>query len=62
MLIDIMRSIAHELVHAKQEETRKITKQDFLHFDNPSEDEANELAGEIINAYTEVVGREIYEL
>lgn len=62
MLIDIMRSIAHEMVHAKHEEEGKMTSHDFLHFDNPSEDEANELAGEIVNAYTEVMGRQIYDL
>jgi hypothetical protein len=60
-LIDILRSIAHEFVHVKQYEAGDLSKH-YLHFDNESEDEANELAGELVNAYSEVMGHDrVYE-
>lgn len=37
-------------------------KHTYLHFDNESEDEANAISGELVNAYSEVMGHErIYE-
>lgn len=60
--VDILRSIAHELVHAKQHESGDDLSQHFLHFNNEFEDEANLVAGEMLNAYTDVMGHdEIYE-
>lgn len=60
--VDILRSVAHEFVHAKQHESGARFSHDFMHFDNELEDEANLLAGELVNAYAEVMGHEtIYE-
>jgi len=60
--VDLLRSIAHELTHAKQHEIGKDFEHDFTHFDNELEDEANKYAGEMVNAYTEVMGHDrIYE-
>lgn len=60
--VDVLRSIAHEFVHAKQHEFGIKFGHNFLHFNNDLEDEANALAGEIINAYSEVMGHnKIYE-
>lgn len=60
--VDILRSLAHELVHAKQHEFGLKFGHNFLHFNNDMEDEANAVAGEILNAYTEVMGHDrIYE-
>lgn len=62
LLVDVLRSIAHEFVHAKQHEIGVEGDHRFLHFDNQLEDEANEFAGEVLNAYTEVMGHWLYEL
>lgn len=62
LLVDVLRSTAHELVHAKLEEERMGDEDNFTHFNNPDEDRANLLSGEILNAYTEVVGHWIYEV
>lgn len=60
--VDILRSLAHELVHAKQHEFGLKFGHNFLHFNNEMEDEANSTAGEILNAYTDVMGHDrIYE-
>ena len=59
---DILRSVAHEFVHAKQHEFGIKFGHKFLHFNNKLEDEANSNAGEILNAYTDVMGHDkIYE-
>lgn len=59
--IDVLRSIAHEFVHAKQHEVG-LKFDHYLHFDNDLEDEANSIAGEMVNAYTEVMGHDkLYE-
>ena len=61
--VDVLRSIAHEFVHGKQHEFGLKFGHNFLHFDNDLEDEANKFAGELINAYTEVMGHDkIYEI
>ena len=60
--VDVLRSIAHEFVHGKQHEFGLKFGHNFLHFDNELENEANELAGDLLNAYTEVMGHDkIYE-
>jgi len=60
--VDILRSLGHECVHAKQYELGNKFTHDYLHFDNVSEDEANAIAGELVNAYSEVIGHDaIYE-
>lgn len=61
-LVDIMRSIAHELVHEKQHESGQDLVSYPLHFGNRLEKQANKLAGEILNAYTDVMGHDlVYE-
>lgn len=60
--VDVLRSIAHEFVHGKQHEFGLKFGHHFLHFDNELEDEANKFAGELVNAYSEVMGHDkIYE-
>lgn len=60
--VDILRSIAHELVHEKQHELGEDLLSYPLHFGNEFEKQANKLAGEIINAYTDVMGHDlVYE-
>jgi Zn-dependent peptidase ImmA (M78 family) len=60
--VDILRSTAHECIHAKQYELGNEFSHDYLHFDSESEDEANAIAGELVNAYSEVMGHDaIYE-
>lgn len=54
-LIDILRTISHELAHLSQHE-REVFDPDEIHFSSDSEDEANMLAGELVNAFVEVVG------
>ena len=58
---DILRSIAHELVHIRQHEKDPDRYRNVLnvHFSSEYEDEANKIAGELINAFTEVVGYDI---
>lgn len=47
-LADCLRSIAHELVHHKQNEEKRIVKSGY---DVELEDEANAIAGRLIRAY-----------
>ena len=61
-LIDILRTISHEFVHAKQYEANRHYEPDFLHFSSRNEDEANYMSGAILNAFAEVVGEIVYEL
>ena len=49
-LIDIMRSVAHELVHHQQNENGKL-KGKISNVGGPIEDEANAIAGELIKKY-----------
>lgn len=49
-LIDIMRSVAHELVHHQQNENGKL-KGKISNVGGPIEDEANAVAGELIKKY-----------
>jgi len=49
-LIDIMRSVAHELVHHQQNEKGEL-KGKISNVGGPIEDEANSVAGELIKKY-----------
>jgi len=58
---DILRSIAHELVHIMLYEKHRA-KYDELHFSSSEERKANEMAGELLSAFATVVGYDlIYE-
>lgn len=61
--VDILRSIAHELVHLSQFEKGLLSfEKANIHFASETEDEANKTAGQLLNAFTAVVGYEkIYE-
>ena len=56
---DVLRSIAHEMVHIKQHEEGEEIDHEFLHFHSHSEDEANMLSVSLFNAYAEVKGNDI---
>ena len=58
-LNDIMRSVAHELVHHQQNENGKL-KGKISNVGGPIEDEANSVAGELIKKYGEL-HPEIYD-
>lgn len=58
-IIDIMRSVAHELVHHQQNENGKL-KGKISNVGGPIEDEANSVAGELIKKYGEL-HPEIYD-
>jgi hypothetical protein len=49
-IIDIMRSVAHELVHHQQNENGKL-KGKISNVGGPIEDEANAVAGELLKKY-----------
>jgi len=55
---DVLRSIAHELVHCRQYETEKIEGNE-LHFASDVENEANAIAGQLLNAFSAVIGYDI---
>jgi Zn-dependent peptidase ImmA (M78 family) len=58
---DMLRSIAHELTHMMQHEKGGLEYHE-LHFSSDQEDEANKFAGELLNAFSAVIGYEkIYE-
>jgi hypothetical protein len=58
---DMLRSIAHELTHMMQHEKGGL-EYDELHFSSDQEDEANKFAGELLNAFSAVIGYDkIYE-
>jgi Zn-dependent peptidase ImmA (M78 family) len=59
MLVDIMRSIAHELVHHKQFEMGKL-KVKPPDIGGEIEDEANAVAGQLIKKYS-LIDNTIYE-
>lgn len=57
--VDILKSISHEMVHAKQHELGYELPGHYLHFHSEVEDEANAEGMTLLNAYTEVMGRDI---
>lgn len=58
---DVLRSIAHELVHFMQHERGDVIAYTDLHFSADHEDEANAMAGQLLNAFADVMGyEEIY--
>lgn len=57
--VDVLRSIAHELVHVEQHEAGYDKDHDLLHFDSELEDEANMYGMALLNAYSEVMGHDI---
>ena len=58
---DVLRSIAHELVHFMQHERGDVIDYTDLHFSADHEDEANAMAGQLLNAFADVMGyEEIY--
>jgi hypothetical protein len=62
LLPDVLRSIAHEMFHLKQLESGMRPSKKYLHFSSELEDGANEVAGKLLNAFTEVMGHnEIYD-
>jgi hypothetical protein len=53
-LVDIMRSIAHELVHYKQKEAGKFKPGDNIpNIGGEIEDEANALCGQLVKMYVD---------
>ena len=52
-IVDIMRSIAHEIVHKRQNERNELTD-DSGHTGSAQENEANSLAGVIMRDYTKL--------
>lgn len=62
LLADVLRSIAHELTHIRQHEHGQTPDLRYLHFSSDMEDGANELAGKLLNAFSEVIGsKAIYD-
>ena len=59
-LVDICRSIAHELVHMSQR-VRGLLNHPTKDIGGFHEDEANAVAGQIIKMFAKNVSREIYE-
>lgn len=58
---DILRTVAHELVHISQHE-EGILLNKSLHFSSETEDDATKKAGELLSAFGHVVGfNAIYE-
>ena len=59
---DVLRSIAHEATHLRQVEHGKTPGEEYLHFSSDLEDNANELAGKLLNAFSQVMGyKTIYD-
>jgi len=59
---DVLRSIAHEATHLRQVEHGKTPGENYLHFSSDLEDNANELAGKLLNAFSQVMGyKTIYD-
>lgn len=57
--VDVMKSISHELVHVKQHEAGFVDRDYYLHFHSDLEDDANAEGMVLLNAYTEVMGRDL---
>ena len=55
---DILRSIGHEFFHIKQHENGLEIPVDYLHFSSKIEDDANKVAGKLLNAFSGVLGYE----
>jgi len=60
MMVDIMRSIAHELTHHKQWEDGKL-KVRPPDIGGPIEDEANAKAGQLIKLFAKKIDSTIYD-
>lgn len=60
-LVDVMRSLAHELVHHKQFEQGRLKKQP-PDIGGEIEDEANAKAGQYIKLYAKEVDSSIYDV
>ena len=56
---DVLKSLAHEMVHVKQHERHLKVKHEFLHFHSKNEDEANMMGVSLFNAYAEVKGNDL---
>jgi hypothetical protein len=56
LVADVLRSIAHEATHLRQFEMGMKPDDKYLHFSSELEDGANELAGKLLNAFSEVMG------
>lgn len=50
-LVDVCRSIAHELVHAKQKEYNKLNNDNIPNIGGQIEDDANAYAGRLIKMF-----------
>jgi hypothetical protein len=50
-LVDICRSIAHEMVHAKQKENGQLNKPNIPNIGGPIEDDANSIAGRLVKMF-----------
>lgn len=52
-LVDVMRTIAHEMVHQNQDERGEFDSPDYVHqnIGGAMEDEANAVAGQLIKKY-----------
>ena len=57
--VDVLRTIAHELVHVRQHQDGYDRGHQLLHFDSDLEDEANASGMSLLNAYSEVMGHDI---
>jgi hypothetical protein len=58
---DILRTVAHELVHVSHHEEGIFLSKE-LHFSSEAEDDATKKAGELLSAFGQVVGfNKIYE-
>lgn len=63
-IVDVLRTIAHELVHQRQSETGELAKYSYIpDIGGPIEDEANAVAGQIMKRFAkERNARYIYDL
>jgi len=57
-LVDILRSIAHEMYHLRQCELDLVPKQMKQHYLNPIEWHANVAAGSLLSFYAQKVGKD----
>lgn len=57
--VDVLKSISHEMVHVKQHEVGFVDRPYYLHFHSELEDDANAEGMALLNAYTEVMGRDL---
>jgi hypothetical protein len=59
-LVDILRSLAHELIHHKQSECGDLDKTAHQDIGGPVEDEANARAGSYLKQFAKDTGMDIY--